>query len=206
MGLGSLNPFKAANKIGLGTDFLFGTDVSGKQKKDINSVMGPLGAQIGASKASSKASLLKALQGIEAGFGGAHEALSMQGALGTKSILDRERVGLANNRQSLISRGLDSSTVATAMDRGTAADTNQSLNELNSMLAQIGSNIDISKGQAMASAYGDLASVDQNYAQIMASLGLGKLGAVQNVQYGKQGGALGDILKIGVGAMSGGLG
>ena len=180
-----------------GTDFLMGKDYSGKQKKDITGITGPLGQMLNQSKASSKASLLKALGAIDQGYGKAGQTLAAQGALGTKSILDNETRAKSSNAQSMINRGLYGTTVTDAVDRGITSDTNQSLAELNTMLAQIGSNIDISKGQAQASAFGDLASVDQNFAQLMLSLGLGQLGATQNVQYGKQGGALPGLLNIG---------
>lgn len=180
-------------------DFLVGKDYSGKQKGDFNKIFTPLQGQLGGLHGSSQAALLKALGAIEKGFGSASDSLAMQGAAGTRAILGRERQGLANNRQSLISRGLDSSTVATALDRGTAADTNAALNDLQTQLAALGSNLDINKGQAIAQAYGGLAANDTDYSQLLLSLGLGRAGALQGVQYGKQGGNLGEVLKIGAG-------
>lgn len=190
---GNLNP---SNLLGGADKFLMGTDYSKKQKKDLEAVTGPLGQQIASAKGASKASLMKALQSIEGGFGRAGESLAMQGALGSKAILDRERVAQGNNVQSMMNRGMYGTTVTDSVNRGITSDTNQSLSQLQSMLAQIGSNIEIGRGQAIAGAYGDLAGVDQNYSQLMLSLGLGKLSATQNVQYGKQGGALPGILNI----------
>jgi hypothetical protein len=125
--------------------------------------------------------LTKALRASQMGYGDAQNALGMQGALGTKAILDREKQALAGNDQSMISRGLYSTTAANAGARGITQDTNDSLASLNAQLATIGSNIKINEGQALAGAYGNFASENQNYANQYLNLGL-------NTQYGEQGG------------------
>lgn len=140
-----------------------------------------IGDQLSGMHGSAKASLYKALAAIQSSYGGAQNALNMQGGVATKQLLDREQRSLASSQQSMVSRGLYDSTAFDASQRGIAADTNSGLAELNAQLAQIGSNLKISEGQDIAGAYGNLANLDQNYQQLLLQLGL-------NTEYGEQGG------------------
>jgi len=148
-----------------------------------------IGQNLGGLHGANQAWLMKALRAIQGGYGGAQNALNMQGALGTKAIVDRERQALAGNDQNMISRGLYSSTAATAGQRGITQDTNDSLASLNAQLAQIGSNIKIDEGQALAGAFGNFAGENSNYGNQLLNLGL-------NTEYGEQGGSGGLIAGI----------
>lgn len=195
-----------SGKLGKGfDDFLFGKDYSGKDKKLLNRVFGPLEQQTAGLYSGSQAALMKSLAAINKGYGGARDALASQGALGTKAILDREKQALAGNRQSLINQGLFGSTALQAADRGTGYATNDALAQLNAQLAQLGSNISIQQGQDQANVYGNLSGLNSNYASLLAQIGLGKAGLYSGIQYGKQGGALNDILKIGASIAGGGV-
>lgn len=143
-----------------------------------------IGHQLGGQHALSQAALLKGQQAIKRGFGGAQDALNLQGGVATKALLDREQQQLAGSKQSMISRGLYDSTAQDAAVRGINADTNQGLAGLNASLAQLHSNIKIGEGQALADSYGNMAASEDNYNNLLLQLGL-------NTQYGEQGGAAG---------------
>jgi hypothetical protein len=188
-------------------DFLFGKDYSKKDIGAINSALGPqLYGQLGGQYGAANASLMKALSAINTGYGGAKKSLAMQGQLGTRQIGDVAQQGYGSASSSLMNRGLYGSTALDAANRGVQNTQSHSLAELNSMLAQIGSNIDIGQGQAQAGVYGQMAGLHQNYASLLGGLGATKAGLLSGVGYGKQGGALGDILKIGGSLLTGGIG
>lgn len=163
--------------------------------KDYSSEYAKLGQGLSQSKALSNAALMKALAAIDKGYGNADSALAMQGSVATKAILDRERQNLAASKNSLIDRGLYSTTTADAVNRGITSATNQDLNSLAAELASLGSNIKISHAQDVAGLYGGVSGNEQNYAQLALTLGL-------NTEYGKQGGMGGSIL----GSIFGGIG
>lgn len=153
-----------------------------------------IGDQLGNVHGSAQASLQKALAAIQGGYKGANDAVQMGGAVATRALLDREKQSMAQNQQSSISRGLYSSTAFDASQRGITSDTNRSLSELQATLAQMGSNLKIGEGQAVAGAYGNMAQSDQQYAQMLLQLGL-------NTQYGEQGG-MGGLLGGVIGSFS----
>lgn len=172
------------------TDFLLGTSYESKYDK--------LGKNLLTQKGLSQASLYKALAAIKAGYGNADAAITQQGSVATRAILDRERQMRAGNKQSALDRGIYSTSTYDAMNRGTAAATNNALADMNAQLAQLGVNTKISEGQAIAGAYGGLAQNASNYDQMLLSLGL-------NTEYGRQGGYLDDIIGI-FGTFAGGWG
>lgn len=169
------------------TEGLFGKDYSGDQgalwKKAMASTQGPYSA--------AQASLAKALAASDKGYANAQSALTQQGAVATKALLDRERQNLASAKQSSMDRGIYSSTVYDAMNRGVNADTNSALSDLNAQLALLGSNIRIGQGQAQAGIYQNLAGLHQQQASTLAGLGAGR---AQFTQQGRQGGYFDDIL------------
>lgn len=191
--------------IGLGAaaaspEGLYGKDYSGEQKALWNKAIGSLSAPHGAAQVS----LSRALASINKGYSNAESAITQQGAVATKALLDREKQNLASAKQSAMNRGIYSSTVYDAMNRGVNADTNSALADLNAQLALLGSNVRIGQGQAQAGAYGQMAGLEQNYMQMLASLGAGK---AANVEQGYQGGYMDDILgMLGMGFGSGGFG
>lgn len=179
-----------------------GKDYGKKTEKKINAALGPAQfAQIGSLFGGANQSLLRALESINAGYSGAKSSLAMQGALGARQIGDVATQGMANATQSAIGRGLYGTTYLDAANRAVGNQQSRSLAELNSMLAQIGSNIDIGQGMAQANVYGQLAGAGQNYASLLGQLHLGKAGLMAGVQYGKQGGLGKDL--IGAGAQLG---
>lgn len=125
--------------------------------------------------------LQKALQAIHGGYGDAQTAINMGGSVATKALLDREKQSMAGSQQSLISRGLYDSTATDAASRGISSDTNNALAGLQAQLAQLSSNVKIGEAQDTAGAYGNLAQNEQQYNQLLLSLGL-------NTEYGEQGG------------------
>lgn len=145
--------------------------------------------KLGSFQNANQAWLMHALEASQKGYGNADAAITQQGALGTKALLDREKQGLAGNQQNMISRGLYSTTATDANNRAITNDTNQGLNELESQLALMRSNVAIGKGQAEAAGYGALAQSNQNYEQLLLSLGL-------NTEYGKQGGIGNAVLSL----------
>lgn len=201
------NPFKKLKKLGSGmlnpmsalgdSSFLMGKDYSGKQKADILGVLGPLKGQLGMQNAAAHAATLKQLGAIQQGYGAANKALQMQGALGTKSILDQSKQAYAQNIQSLQQRGLSNTTTLDAANRASGYATNDALSQLTAQLATLGGNLAIGQGQGEAGVYGQMAGLNQNYSSLLAQLGLAQLGATQNVQYGKQGGALPGLMNLG---------
>jgi hypothetical protein len=175
-----------------------GKDYSGEQSALWDSAIKGMKLPYG----SAQASLYKALGAIDKGYGNAQSALTQQGAVATKALLDREKAQMGVNKQSLQDRGLYSSTVYDAVNRGTTSDTNAALSDLNAQLAMLGSNVKISQGQAQANVLGQISGLHQNYMQSIASLGAGK---AANVQQGKQGGYGDDIIGM-LGMIYGGQG
>ena len=164
-------------------NLLFGKDYGGKQSKDL----GKWSSQVATQYGSANAALLKQLGAIQKGYGNAHKALQLQGSLGTKAIMDQSKQSYAGNAQDATSRGLYGTTALDAANRGTGYATNDALAGLNAQLGQLGADLEMGQGQAEAGVYGNLAGVNQNYASVLAQLGLGELGGKQ---YGKQGGLL----------------
>lgn len=140
-----------------------------------------LGKQLDLSKMASQAALRRSIGAINRGYGNAQSALQAQGAAATQMILDRERQNLAGSQQSMISRGLYSTTAQDAMARGQSMDASRALNEVNASFAQLGSNVKIQQGQDLASVFAALAQNEQSYAGQKLQLGM-------NTQYGRQGG------------------
>jgi hypothetical protein len=180
------------------TDFLFGKDYSGEYAK--------LGKGLMASKMASQTALQRSLGAINRGYGNAQSALTAQGAVATKMLLDREQQALAGSKQDMISRGLYSTTAQDASARGVSMDASLALNELNAAFGQLHSNVKIQKAQDIASVYGAMSQNTTNYAQMALNLGL-------NTQYGQQGGFGNAILGIlgmwlggGFGAAAGAIG
>lgn len=168
-------------------EMIHGKDYSDEQMALWNKAIGSMNAPYGAARAS----LARALESINKGYANAESSITQQGAVATKALLDREKQNLASVKQSSIDRGIYSSTVYDAMNRGVNADTNSALGELNAQLALLGSNVRIGKGMAQAGAYNQIAGLEQNRMGYLANLGAG---AAANVQQGAQGGYGGDIL------------
>ena len=167
-----------------GARLLLGKDYGPEQKALYDEAIKSVGGAHGASQAA----LYHALSAIHRGYSGAQGALNMQGGLATKEILDREKQSLGSSQQSMISRGLYDTSAQDNAQRGITSDTNNALASLNAQLAQLGSNIKISEAQDTAGVYGQLASSDTQYAALLAQLGLGKAGGVEQ---GRQGGFAG---------------
>jgi hypothetical protein len=197
-GIGGVGALAGGMNMGGIGDFIFGKDYSKVQGKMYDTAM----AGVKSSQASSQAALMKALGAIQNGYGSAQGALTQQGGIATKALLDREKASLGANTQSMISRGMYGSTALDSGQRGITSDTNSALAELSSMLAQIGSNIEIGQGQAIAGAYGDIANSEQGYAGLLGQIGVSK---AQGVEQGRQGGIM-DIIGQIAGMYTMGLG
>ena len=201
------NPLKDVKKFYSGAGgFLFGKDYSKKDIKAINAGLAPAEQQIPLLFGQSNAALLKALGAIDQGYGLAHKNLALQGQIGTRAINDTATRGYANAAQSAVGRGLYGTTYLDAANRGVSADQGQSLAQLNAMLGQLGSNLSISQAQDTAGLYSQMANLGPQQASILAGLYGGKASLMSQVGYGKQGGALNDILKIGGALATGGFG
>lgn len=183
-------------------DTILGVDYGGKDKSNILSALGPYEKQIYGLYGGAQGSLLKALAAINTGYEG--RGLARQGEVGTRNIMDIYKQNVAGTNQNLVSRGLYNTTALEGAQRGVMSDSTRALAELNAALSQQQSQLAIGQGQAQAGIYGEMSGLNQNWAQLLAQLGLGKAGLMSQIKYGRQGGILNDVLKIAAAAAAGG--
>lgn len=116
----------------------------------------------------------KALSTIKSGYGNALANTGLQANNAKRSVLDRESQQMGGLAQSLASRGLGNTTLLDNAKRGISSSTNRELSNIDSMLAQIQSQLQIGQAGAEANVYGSLSNLFQNQSSAMTGLGLQK--------------------------------
>lgn len=164
-------------------EILFGKDYGSGQLADIEKLLAQLKPQIAGQYGLAQGYQQKALKSIDEGYGAAGRDVARLGQTTQRQIMDRETANLGGAAQSLASRGLYNTTILENTNRGVMADTNRSLSELTSVIGQMQAGLATGKANAQANVFGGMSGVSQNYANLLAQLGLGQANLLGSVQH-----------------------
>lgn len=145
-----------------------------KQMKQLQALFSQLQGQQAGFYGAAGGQLKKALGAINTGYGNALANTGLQATNARRSTLDREQQQIGGASQSLANRGLYNTTLLDNAKRGITSSTNRELSNIDAMLGQLQSQLEIGRAGAQAGAYGSLAQLFQNQAGASTGLGLNK--------------------------------
>ena len=104
--------------------------------------------------------LLSALQALSEGAGAARGEIGRLGDSARADVLANQKAAGGQIEQSMIGSGFSSSTVGASLQRGLASDTSRALGNIDSTLAQMYSDLEMSLGQGLAQGNTNLANLE----------------------------------------------
>ena len=138
---------------------------------------------------------MKGISSIQAGYADALKGVGGMGQTAQARLLQRERAMMGASDAAMMSRGLYSSTQALGQRRAIADQTNLGLSAIDEATAGMYSNLFASRGQALGSAYANLANLYPAMYGQMSQIEMANQHVQANVG-GAVAGMMGDLSKM----------
>jgi hypothetical protein len=165
-----MDPFTiglAVSALGSVAGGIMGSQSAKKQQKAIEEQQRRAMAFIQQGMERAESAQLKGISSIQSGYADALKSVGGMGQTAQARLLQRERSMMGASDAAMMSRGLYSSTQALGQRRAIADQTNLGLAQIDEAAAGMYSNLFASRGQAIGSAYSNLASLySQMYGQM----------------------------------------
>jgi len=157
-----MDPFTlaiGANVLGSVAGGIFGNQAAKKQQKAVLEQQRRAMAFIQQGLERAESAQLKGISSIQSGYADAIKSVGGMGQTAQARLLQRERAMMGASDAAMMSRGLYSSTQALGQRRAIADQTNLGLAQIDEATAGMYSNLFASRGQALGSAYSNLANL-----------------------------------------------
>lgn len=193
-----MDPFTlaiGANVLGSVAGGIFGNSAAKKQRQAVLEQQRRAMAFIRQGMEQAEATQKKGISSIQAGYADALKSVGGMGQTAQARLLQRERATMGASDAAMMQRGLYSSTQAMGQRRAIADQTNLGLSAIDEATAGMYTNLFASRGQALGSAYSNLAQLyPQAYGQ-MSQIEMANQHVQSNVG-GAVAGMMGNLSKL----------